>query len=277
MSKLVLIIYTTILTFSHFYIVKERSSTMNKLIYQCPACQEELRISSLSCPRCNIELKGSFELSPFDKLSEAQYHFLLVFLRHRGNLKNVQSELQISYPAAKKELDELLIELGLAVPNETTVEWEVPDMKSWFIDRNSTKASQIIKAKLIECGGRTIVHTITGLPCEIALSTDGESLLSNKLPLSPPYRLEVFDYIVELLLKNGGKAKKGNGRNYKLGDPNCDESTVVGYVAKHYMKKHDGDSVFDPVFVFAAILEWAEIAHNGRGEISLTASYRNLL
>jgi len=83
----------------------------------------------------------------------------------------------------------------------------------------------------------------------------------------------VFDMIVELLLANGGKARKGNGRNYKLGEPDCDETTVVGYIGKHYAGKSYGDSVFDPVFVLAAVLEWAGIATNGRGELLLTASY----
>ena len=33
-------------------------------------------------------------------------------------------------------------------------------------------------------------------------------------------------------------------------------------------------SVFDPVFVLAAVLEWAGIVINGRGELILTEAYR---
>jgi len=55
----------------------------------------------------------------------------------------------------------------------------------------------------------------------------------------------------------------------------CDEHTVVGAVAKNYAGKKVGDSVFDPVFVLAAVLEWAGIAHNGRGELVLTQQYLN--
>ena len=91
------------------------------------------------------------------------------------------------------------------------------------------------------------------------------------------YRYEVFDVIVELLLANGGRARKGSGRNFKLGDPDCGETTVVGAVAARYAKKEPGDSVYDPVFVLAAVLEWAGIATNERGEIVLTASYRGKL
>ena len=88
--------------------------------------------------------------------------------------------------------------------------------------------------------------------------------------------LQIHKVIVELLLKQGGHARKGNGRNYKLGEPNCDHTTVVGAVAIDRGFKN-GESVFDPVFVLAAVLEWAGIAHNERGELVLTQQYRSML
>lgn len=221
-----------------------------------------------------MALSNTFELGLFEKLSNEQQSFLLSFLRCRGNLKNLQNELQISYPTAKKRLDDLLLALNLVESADDSVVKEVLDMRTWFTDKNSTKASEIIKHMLKENGGKTIVYTLQGLPCEISVDTDGVSFLSDKLPIKPPYRFEVFDLIVDLLLSNNGRAKKGNGRNYKFGEPECDETTVVGYIAKHYCNKTDGESVFDPVFVLAAVLDWADIAHNERGEIVLTASYQ---
>ena len=64
------------------------------------------------------------------------------------------------------------------------------------------------------------------------------------------------------------------GRNSKLGEPNCEIDTVVGTIGKKYFKKNIGDSVLDPVFVLASVLEWAGIATNRRGYIELTDSYR---
>ena len=249
---------------------------MKKLISKCPCCNETLKIATLQCPECGMELKNDFELSAFDRLSNEQYAFLVAFLQQRGNLKNVQSELGISYPTAKKKLDDLLIALELA-NEEDTRETEEIDMRNLAVNHNSTDASEIIKAKLLACGGRVIVHTARGLPCEIWADADGKSFVSNKLPIKPNYEYRVFDVIVELLLANGGRARKGNGRNYKLGEPECDETTVVGAIAKYYAGKKYGDSVFDPVFVFAAVLEWAGIAHNERGELVLTQAYRSLL
>lgn len=241
----------------------------------CPACQGALHISALQCPDCGLELRNNFEFSPFQKLSSAQNDFLLAFLRYRGNLKDLQNDLDISYPTARKKLDELLAALGLAeTADNFTAEQEIPDMRNWFTDPKSTKASEIIKSKLKEAGGKVVVHTARGLPCEIRAGADGLTFYSDKLPATPPWRFEVFDVIVELLAANGGRARKGNGRNYRLGDPDCDDTTVVGYIGTHYSGKTRGDFVYDPVFALAAIMEWADIAINGRGELILTAAYR---
>lgn len=249
---------------------------MKRMVSQCPCCNEMLKITTLQCPDCGMEMKNDFELSAFDRLNHEQYAFLMAFLKQRGNLKNVQNNLGVSYPTAKKKLDDLLIALELT-SEEDEHEMEEIDMRNLVVNHNSTDASEIIKAKLLACGGRVIVYTARGLPCEIWADPDGKSFVSNKLPIKPNYEYSVFDVIVELLLANGGRARKGNGRNYKMGDPECDETTVVGAIAKKYVGKKNGESVFDPVFVFAAVLEWAGIAHNERGELVLTQSYKSML
>ena len=249
---------------------------MSKVISECPACGTKLRITSLHCTGCGMELRNDFELSPFDSLNPEQMSFLITFLKQRGNLSLVQSELRISYPAAKKKLDDLLTALNLVEDNQKDpqgVEDEgAIDMSTWYVQKDSRKASDIIKRKLIENNGRTIVHTIQGLPCEIRAAPDGVSFHCNKLP---PYRYEVFDVIVDLLISQGGRAKKGNGRK-RLGEPKCDETTVVGAIGYHYFHAESGRSVLDPVFVLAAMLEWADIASNERGELILTASYQEI-
>ena len=249
---------------------------MSKLISKCPCCSGTLNIASLQCPDCGVELRNTFELSPFDQLDHENMRFLLSFLTHRGNLKNLQEEMDISYPTAKKRLEELLVALGLSQAEKDNTDLEVVDMRNIFANRKSTRASEIIKAKLMDNGGHVTVHTARGLPCEVWMNADGTSFTSDKLPIKPPYEYQVFDVIVNLLVSQGGCARKGNGRNYKLGESNCDKTTVVGAVAlsRGYTV---GNSVFDPVFVLAAILEWAGIAHNERGELVLTQQYRGLL
>lgn len=249
---------------------------MSKLISKCPCRSGTLNIASLQCPDCGVELRNTFELSPFDQLDHENMRFLLSFLTHRGNLKNLQEEMDISYPTAKKRLEELLVALGLSQAEKDNTDLEVVDMRNIFANRKSTRASEIIKAKLMDNGGHVTVYTARGLPCEVWMNADGKSFTSDKLPIKPPYEYQVFDVIVNLLVSQGGCARKGNGRNYKLGESNCDKTTVVGAVAlsRGYTV---GNSVFDPVFVLAAILEWAGIAHNERGELVLTQQYRSLL
>lgn len=249
---------------------------MTKMISKCPCCNSTLNITSLQCPDCGVELRNTFELSAFDCLDHEQMDFLLSFLKHRGSLKSLQEEIGISYPTAKRRLEELLIALQLVQEEDVNVEQEVLDMSSILVNRNSNRASEIIKAKLMDNGGHVTVYTARGLPCKVWMNADGRSFTSDKLPIKPPYEYRVFDVIVDLLVSQGGRARKGNGRNYKLGENNCDKTTVVGAVAL-YRGYTIGNSVFDPVFVFAAILEWAGIAHNERGELVLTCQYRSLL
>lgn len=183
--------------------------------------------------------------------------------------------MKISYPTAKKKLDNLLEALNLGGAANDAFPKE-PDVSCMNVDYTSNLASEIIKAKLKEHGGHVTVYTARGLPCEIYAEPDGTTFTSDKLPIKPAYDYTVFDVIVDLLYRQGGSAKKGNGRNCKLGEAGCEENTVVGTVALHRGRK-TGDSVFDPVFVLAAVLEWAGIAENGRGELILTKEYAEKL
>jgi hypothetical protein len=79
--------------------------------------------------------------------------------------------------------------------------------------------------------------------------------------------------MADFLLQQGGKARKGDGRRYHYGAGDCTDDTVVGMLAKDYFGKQPGESTLDPVFVLAAVLDWAGIAHNGRGYLELTADY----
>ena len=253
---------------------------MLKVIPECPACGTKLRITSLRCTGCGMELRNDFELSPFDSLTSEQIGFLITFIKQRGNMSSVQNELGISYPTAKKRLDDLLSALSLVENDQQNSQQSKDersiDMTTWCVQENSKKASDIIKRKLIENNGRVIVHTARGLPCEIRAAPDGVSFLSDKLPINPPYRYEVFDVIVNLLVSQGGRAKKGNGRNHRLGEPECDKTTVVGAIGYWYAHVESGKSVYDPVFVLAAVLEWADIASNERGELVLTTHYQEV-
>ena len=239
---------------------------MRKALTNCPACNHELVVSVLKCRDCGMELKSEFPISAFDRLQQEDYDFLMAFLKFRGNLKYVEEEFQINYPTAKKRLDNLLTALGIE-GTKINEEKEVIDVLKWNVNENSNKASDLVKTKLKASGGKATVLSLNGKTYDIWAGADGESFCCDVLP--PVYTFEVFDVVADFLKANGGKAKKGCARNAKLGESDCDRTTVAGAIGYGFFGKKDGESVFDPVFVIAAVLDWAGIAANQRGYLEL--------
>ena len=93
-----------------------------KVFGNCPVCGQKLMVSRLSCDSCNIDITGKFELNKFTYLEKEQLEFVETFLRCQGSLKDVQTELGISYPTAKKQLDGVLEALGYTQISEKTNE-----------------------------------------------------------------------------------------------------------------------------------------------------------
>lgn len=87
-------------------------ATYQKMPSRCPACGNALVVESLRCPACRTAVEGHYALSRFMLLSPEQLAFCEMFLRSRGSLKELGSQLGISYPTARNRLDELLAALG---------------------------------------------------------------------------------------------------------------------------------------------------------------------
>jgi hypothetical protein len=79
---------------------------------QCPVCGGRLAVSELSCPSCDTTVRGTLDLCEFCQLPPEDLRFLRTFLRCRGNIKDVERELGISYPTVRGRLDSLLEKLG---------------------------------------------------------------------------------------------------------------------------------------------------------------------
>ena len=78
----------------------------------CPVCGDELTVTRLAC-HCGTELSGTFAPCEFCALGAADLNVLRVFLASRGNLKEVERHLGVSYPTARARVDSLLGRLGL--------------------------------------------------------------------------------------------------------------------------------------------------------------------
>lgn len=137
------------------------------------------------------------------------------------------------------------------------------DMKTSAWQTDGKKASEIIREKIRQAGGQIEVISFNRKH-RYDITATGDSFTCPVLPRA--FRFAVFDVIVSLLHRLGGSAKKGSGRK-RVGHEKCSGDTVVGAITLEYLGKQEGDSVIDPVFVLAAVLDWAGIAANERGKI----------
>lgn len=71
----------------------------------CPLCGGQIRITRVRCDCCSSEISSTFEVGPLGKLPAEYQKFIAVFLRHRGNIKQVEKEIGISYPTINKMLE----------------------------------------------------------------------------------------------------------------------------------------------------------------------------
>lgn len=85
---------------------------MRKLIERCPACSAELVVTQMSCTRCDTEIAGRFETTAFDRLTPESLAFAEVFVRLRGNIKEMERELGLPYNTVRKRLDDVVSEMG---------------------------------------------------------------------------------------------------------------------------------------------------------------------
>ena len=80
----------------------------------CPVCGDRLATTRLGCPSCGSELAGVFTSCAFCALNSAETEMLRVFLASRGNLREVEKHLGVSYPTARLRFADLLRKLDLA-------------------------------------------------------------------------------------------------------------------------------------------------------------------
>lgn len=88
---------------------------MELRVSKCPACgNNHFAISRLVCTSCGTAVEGRFSVSRLATLSDDNIAFVETFLACRGNIKEVERELGISYPTVRSRLDRVVAQLGLA-------------------------------------------------------------------------------------------------------------------------------------------------------------------
>lgn len=81
---------------------------------QCPVpgCNGRLHVTGLVCSDCRSEVRGEFQPNEFALLPPEHLEFLRLYIKVRGNLKEVERILGLSYPTIRARFEALLRVLG---------------------------------------------------------------------------------------------------------------------------------------------------------------------
>ena len=86
---------------------------MRKILEACPTCGSEMHISELTCGTCDTVVRSRYTPCPFCRLAPEDLAFMLLFVRSRGNVKDMERELGVSYWTIRGRLNELIAAMGL--------------------------------------------------------------------------------------------------------------------------------------------------------------------
>jgi len=78
------------------------------ILTSCPVCTHTLSVTQLHCSHCETTIENTFALTSLLSLSQEQLHFVEIFLVCRGNIKEVEKELGISYPTVRGKLNDIV-------------------------------------------------------------------------------------------------------------------------------------------------------------------------
>ena len=78
---------------------------------ECPKCERVLRPVQLVCDSCWIKVEGPFQLNEFATLAPDDLHFLRIFVRCEGRIREMEAALGLSYPTIRSRLTALKTKL----------------------------------------------------------------------------------------------------------------------------------------------------------------------
>ena len=109
----------------------------------CPSCGSPMVISELKCTGCDTVVRGEFFITPLGNLSEEQLNFVKTFVLSRGNIREVEGKLGISYPTVRAKLDEAIRAIsGSGEPTLTKAEI-LDQLESGAID--AAQAAELLR------------------------------------------------------------------------------------------------------------------------------------
>lgn len=83
----------------------------------CPVSGEPLEVTRLASPVSGVVIEGRFQANEFALLPPEPLEFLRIFVRVRGNLKEAERVLGVSYPTVRARFERMLEALGYDAPD----------------------------------------------------------------------------------------------------------------------------------------------------------------
>lgn len=86
---------------------------------RCPVSGETLEVTRLRGPTSGVVIEGEFLPNEFALLDGDALEYLRLFVKVRGNLKEVERMLGVSYPTVRARFDAMVRALGYEVADES--------------------------------------------------------------------------------------------------------------------------------------------------------------
>jgi len=87
-------------------------TTKHPMPTRCPVTGEPLEVTRLRGPTSGVVIEGDFLPNEFALLDRESLDYLRLFVKVRGNLKEVERVLGVSYPTVRARFEQLLRALG---------------------------------------------------------------------------------------------------------------------------------------------------------------------
>lgn len=121
-------------------------SSGKRMVATCPVCGKAMTISRLSCSGCETVIECCLPIPNLFRLPEDLMQFVMVFLRCRGSIRDVEKELGISYPTVCKRLDLVNSLLGNTPPQQVSANEILEQLERGEI--SAKEAAQHLKGRV---------------------------------------------------------------------------------------------------------------------------------
>jgi len=125
---------------------------MNKILGNCPVCNDELTVTRLHCRSCDTTIEGQFAPGRLERLSPEQWRFVEAFIRNEGKLNRLEKELSLSYPTLRNRLQEVIRAMGYEVGQDEPTGISDEDRRRILDDLDAGRITATRAAELLRGG-----------------------------------------------------------------------------------------------------------------------------